>query len=177
MKLYEINQQVEELTNAGNHAEVVLPLIPGQESIVPMIHPLIGRYLTRQEWQEVVNLVERWYDSLDDAEIVEYNRAWAAWKSQPTPPVAQKEHGRRRDGWIYVLKGDRYYKIGQAVCIDNRLKQIEPKMPFPTELVHSFEVDDMNITEKELHEHFADKRTNGEWFALTEDDVEWLRSR
>ena len=48
-------------------------------------------------------------------------------------------------------------------------------LPFEIELVHTIKTDDMVEIERFLHEKFADQRTNGEWFCLSDDDIEWLK--
>lgn len=78
-------------------------------------------------------------------------------------------------GFIYILYGGGYYKIGLTNDIDRRLAQISPALPFTVELVHTIKTDDMVRIEHFLHEKFADKRANGEWFSLSDDDIEWLK--
>lgn len=44
------------------------------------------------------------------------------------------------------------------------------------ELVHSFRADNSYIAERRLHEHFASKRRQGEWFTLSDADVNLIRA-
>lgn len=81
---------------------------------------------------------------------------------------------QNRPGYIYILRAGPYYKIGRAKSIDNRVKQITLQLPFPVELLHSIETPDYIAAEHTLHNQFAADRTNGEWFKLHSDDVEWL---
>ena len=83
---------------------------------------------------------------------------------------------RTRSGFVYVLRGAGYYKIGLSKNVDRRMEQIEPKLPFETELLCTIATDDMHRLESELHKRFADKRASGEWFQLTENDVEYIKS-
>lgn len=89
----------------------------------------------------------------------------------------KKEAKRKpRPGFIYLLCGAGYYKIGLSKNVDKRITKIAPKMPFEVELVHTIETDDMEKAERFLHEKFADKRTKGEWFELDEADMAWIRA-
>lgn len=77
-------------------------------------------------------------------------------------------------GFVYLLQGGNYYKIGHSKDVPTRLSQISPKLPFPTQVIHTIKTDDMAELEKALHKRFKDKRTNGEWFVLNDADVAWI---
>lgn len=80
-------------------------------------------------------------------------------------------------GFIYIVKGDESpYKIGRAVKIQRRVWEINLTLPFEASLIHAIAVDNMVEVERFLHRKFAPVRVRGEWFALTDSDVEWLRS-
>jgi len=78
-------------------------------------------------------------------------------------------------GFVYVIRGGPYYKIGCTTSPQDRFNQIQPKLPFETEVVCLIEANDMTGVEKVLHETFRKKRRNGEWFELDEGDVEYIR--
>jgi len=80
-----------------------------------------------------------------------------------------------RHGYIYILKGGDYYKIGLSKNVDQRITQISPAMPFEVEIIHIILAEDMYKAEKYLHRIFAEKRANGEWFRLDTSDVELLQ--
>lgn len=81
-------------------------------------------------------------------------------------------------GWVYAIasKEDRsLVKIGMTRRTpDERLNQLRPKLPFETELICTIPSDDVIGLERYIHERFADKRVNGEWFRLDYEDVTWL---
>ena len=79
-------------------------------------------------------------------------------------------------GYVYILSGGGFYKIGRATDIDRRITQIKPKLPFEVTLAHVIQSRNCLELEAGLHKRFADKRTNGEWFTLTEEDVTWLKT-
>ena len=80
-----------------------------------------------------------------------------------------------KKGYVYLLKGGSYHKIGLSKDADRRMEEITPKLPFETELVCTIATEDMHGLESHLHEQFADKRANGEWFELDRADVEYIR--
>lgn len=83
-----------------------------------------------------------------------------------------------KPGYIYVVHAvntDRY-KIGKSVNPHNRLASLSKQAPYKLKLLFSFAVQDMSKTEKQLHQHFVDKQVNSEWFQLSSDDIEYLKS-
>lgn len=77
---------------------------------------------------------------------------------------------RKRAGYIYLVRGGGYCKIGKARTLDKRMAAFL-RLPFSVELVHSIAVEDTFEAESTWHARFAHKRINGEWFDLDEADV------
>jgi hypothetical protein len=77
-------------------------------------------------------------------------------------------------GFVYVMRSGPHYKIGASKNPGQRLTQLQTQPPFEIEGVMGFETDDMLDLEHAIHEHFADKRVNGEWFLLDDADVALL---
>lgn len=87
----------------------------------------------------------------------------------PAPPNTK--------GYVYLLKSPTgHYKIGKATYPEKRLKEIEILMPFEIERIHLIDCEDYNIAERELQLEFREKRTNGEWFLLDDEDVAFIMS-
>lgn len=82
----------------------------------------------------------------------------------------------RWDGYVYLLESNGVYKIGKSVNVNRRLTQISPVMPYPVELLHAIRTTDHSALEAQLHEMFAPKRLNGEWFELSARDVRFIQS-
>lgn len=83
----------------------------------------------------------------------------------------------KRDGFVYlILSEDGHYKIGRTRDVPTRTNTLEIQLPYQIEVIHSVPVKDMYWAEKHLHDRFAPKRVNGEWFKLETDDVEWIKS-
>lgn len=82
-------------------------------------------------------------------------------------------------GFIYLLRavGGEQYKIGRANDVAARIRRIAGFVPFPVEIAHTIETDDMVRLEHCLHFVYdtAGKRINGEWFRLTQQDVSCLQ--
>lgn len=77
----------------------------------------------------------------------------------------------RVEGMIYLVKCGDFHKIGytSGTRADDRIKAMQTGNPYPITLVHLWpgSMED----EARWHERFGHRRTTGEWFSLTEEDV------
>lgn len=80
-------------------------------------------------------------------------------------------------GHVYLLKHDKVYKIGRSTDAARRYKEIRVQMPHKMEEVHVIETDDPSGIEAYWHNRFREKRLEGEWFALSADDVKGFKRR
>lgn len=142
-----------------------------------------GTYPPRDEWESIKTKIDVFYKLFPDSEIEEHNR-----EIKEHNQKIVDEHNRemanlefslipkeKRPGFVYLLHHDGLYKIGITTKLSRRLMQISPRMPHEVTLIHFIEADDMIRMESRLHERYADKRMNGEWFALSAADVQEIQ--
>ena len=79
-------------------------------------------------------------------------------------------------GYVYLVWSMYGYKIGKAVNVPKRTKLFEVKLPFPIRVEHYAMFSDYTQAERSLHLHFHEKRLEGEWFALTNEDISFIKT-
>ena len=131
-----------------------------------------GNLITRSELNAIMKAVLPFYEAVKDEAIIAFN------SRPPTPyaiPPQEPSQPKTQAGFVYLLKSGPYYKIGVSTNVDKRIEQLATLPPFDIELVHTTYDTDMYALEKDLHNLYADKRKNGEWFELEESDVEYIK--
>ena len=116
-----------------------------------------------------VRLLAPQAQALADEALAESRRQQDEWiaaarGTRSPPPSAQIGH-------VYLLQCGPFYKIGKAVDVNKRVKDLRTQPPFDIELLHVIHTLDMRKRERQLHQRFADKRVKGEWFKLDTADV------
>jgi hypothetical protein len=76
---------------------------------------------------------------------------------------------------VYVIKCASFYKIGFSKNPNNRRATIQTHCPLDVELIATFKTHKHIEVESQLHERFLNKRTRGEWFELTPEDLLMLK--
>lgn len=91
----------------------------------------------------------------------------------PLCDTASEALGRGVTGFVYMVKhGSRSeYKIGKTNNPLRREGEIRLQLPETLAPVHYIETDDPAGVEAYWHNRFASQRKEGEWFALSRDDV------
>lgn len=74
-------------------------------------------------------------------------------------------------GYVYIIRANGLYKIGSTQDLNRRLMQLRTACPF-LERVQTITCYAYRETEKELHRLFARERVAGEWFVLSENDLD-----
>mgnify|MGYP000098690222 CR=1 FL=1 len=153
-----------------------------------VVNDQTGFIPTREEMEDLNEWLQVFYDDFGDEAVDAHNLERheklnegrkpppAHWVPTTEPPTPTAPPCASKPGYIYLLHADTQncFKIGRTNNLQRRLANI--LLPFPITLVHSIQVADMVWAERHLHQRFADKRLNGEWFNLDSDDVAYICS-
>lgn len=83
----------------------------------------------------------------------------------------------RKAGVVYLLKSAYGYKVGRTRNVPARMRAFGVHLPFIYTIPLCSWFSDCHAAERRYHKMFAEKRINGEWFDLGEDDIQQLRLR
>lgn len=75
------------------------------------------------------------------------------------------------EGFVYLLSSGSLYKIGKAIDIESRQKQVERDVSQKLVEVHRIRSNDYTRAEAELHLKFQHRRIRGEWFNLSTVEI------
>ena len=130
-----------------------------------------GQVASRMEWITFKKEVDKFYGHTRDKKIREIN------KSIRERLALQKERSRKRTGFIYLIRSNTgHYKIGRTTNLDLRIKSYSREYPIKTKVIHSFKCDDYVNIDSYLLRKFQNKQLQGEWFDLSDSDIEWIKN-
>lgn len=137
-----------------------------------------GPAVTRNNWGAIRDEVDKYYASHDESHVrylsdqlyqhhLDEMTKWSS--NSPTKTMVNAGH-------VYLVRADTGdFKIGKTKSLVGRLKAMQTGSPYKLELVHSIATDNMSELEAELHFQFSAKRSEGEWFQLSQEDVDYLK--
>jgi hypothetical protein len=128
---------------------------------------------------EVILTIEAYEKKLIPVTEEIYHQALAIRNRIPKPPKAKALPlpKPKKAGYVYLIQSPSgHYKIGRAIDPSDRLGMFGVKLPFEVELICLIKSDDYIGLEKEIHSQFDARRVNGEWFNLSAEDVEYIKS-
>lgn len=113
---------------------------------------------------------EDWIDeSLSNQFGENYDVTW------DTDNAEDIEFGLTKKGFVYVIKCNKFYKIGMTKNYKQRINTLMVSNPYKIEPIVKVESNNINFLEKHLHNKFSDKKEKGEWFNLDPEDVAYMQ--
>lgn len=83
---------------------------------------------------------------------------------------------RKNKGYVYLLGGNGYYKIGCSQHKMSRAREVGSHLPFETEIVLTIPTDNRFYLEKKIQEKYSEKKIRGEWFGLNQFDIQEIEN-
>lgn len=87
------------------------------------------------------------------------------------------EERPKRSGYVYVVcpVGHNAYKIGRTVDLKSRMARMQRNRSIKLEYVLTVWSNDYEQLEERLIEKYQPLKLDGDWFALSESDIEYIR--
>ena len=79
-------------------------------------------------------------------------------------------------GYVYFIQCDKWFKIGATTDVYGRFHNIQVCNPFDVTLFHVIKSDNMRLTEKLFQGMFGRAEKRGEWFELSEKNLQYIKS-
>ena len=130
-----------------------------------------GLILSREQWLRIVRQAEKFYNSTTSDWIDGRN------SDLRFRLLDEQKSKARLKGYVYLLQSPRsMYKIGRTGDVKKRLLAIKREYPIKIRLIHSFYCDDSVKVESYLHMMFYEQQLQGDWFRLSDEQVEWIKT-
>ena len=116
------------------------------------------------------------------AKRASYNHARPTWKLRnvPVDNYENLPQLQGRAGYVYIIQDIEVsyrYKIGRTNNPQRRIDmQFGVELPFKIKLVHLLQTDDAVAVENDLHQRYAKNRKRGEWFKLSDLQLQEIRN-
>lgn len=119
--------------------------------------------------EEYLKLNTDTIEELREEALQEREERLAANRSQPIVKTVD------RSGYVYLIEQNGLHKIGITKNLKNRMTAMKTSSGHPIDLIWSMHYPAMDELEHALHVRYESKRTQGEWFNLTPEDVEYIK--
>lgn len=93
--------------------------------------------------------------------------------------IDNASNAKLNHGYVYLgcmeIGKEKRYKIGRTNLVERRFNELNINSPENIALIHAIKTDDIVGIEKYWHDRFLGKKTKGEWFNLSLEDVKCFK--
>lgn len=79
-------------------------------------------------------------------------------------------------GFVYFIRCNEWVKIGKAKNVKSRLKSLQTSSPYKLKVAYIVAAKDYTRMEAFFHNEYKAKRGMGEWFKLSDADMEYIKA-
>jgi len=139
--------------------------------ITKILNEMYPAYPLKSEHQAVEKMIkeaEREYIEAQKRGVGELNRL-----TDPQAVNAFRRNARQTRMIVYLIRAENgLVKIGKTHDVQARLQALDIGSPVSLELLYVIETQYADEVEQRLHGIYEAKRVKGEWFALSEQDIQ-----
>ncbi len=160
-----------------------LHYIKEKDEILP-IRYYDGAYMSKPHIRTLIKGLENFLDNeLTDEQIEEINEHLIrenqrqyeeSYERVPKSRRQSISKAKEEAGYVYFIKEhfSGKVKIGKTKHMNSRMEMFGVKLPFEWDVIKTVKSADYSLTETLLHRKYENKRVNGEWFDLTQSDID-----
>jgi hypothetical protein len=136
---------------------------------------------SHEEINSIVGRMQQLKNKMTDKEIKEHNKKiekklYDLEEEQLFGTENIEKERNIKEGYVYIIKASKYFKIGRALNHGQRIKRYIVENPDEIEVILCEKVKDYIKVEKDLHWIVSHKNHNREWFNLDDKDLNTLKS-
>jgi len=134
------------------------------------------------EWGTLKGFMDDMYDSYVEARInckyLAFNVDGAVASKASCIWTPKSKYARfdkltaSKSSYVYIVSVEGFYKIGMTKRLADRMEAFNTSNPYEVKVVTAIPVSNASSIEKKLHLLYAEHNVKGEWFNLTESQVE-----
>lgn len=137
-----------------------------------------GYFVEEDDVIKIINCLSKSLENIDYDELKQRNKKLLKKETEEIFKREEKEIKSRKKtvGIIYFVTDDsNFVKIGLSTDFKSRFLSFQAINP-SIRTIHLIKSLDIVKTEKLFHEYFKLKRTKGEWFKLSQKDIDYILS-
>lgn len=113
------------------------------------------------------------YENITQEQIDKYNEEVEAELYEELTGVSTKKKKEEKiNGYVYFVESDTgFIKVGMTSSLKSRVKSLQSASPHKLELKGYIKTTRYGFLEGQIHNHFSNSKTNGEWFDINVSDL------
>ncbi len=144
-----------------------------EETGLPILTDQMGFIYTKEDASPVWEGFLRFLEYYSDGKARKHNKDLYEHYFSDMRRKEGKKQKTNKDGYVYFIKAENgLTKIGETISPKSRYSNIKSMVPMYTEFLFAVKTDNAPGLEEKLHEKFSNKREMGEWFRLSEKDID-----
>jgi len=124
------------------------------------------KVVNKEEGLAYAKEIMNFYENITQEQIDEYNeKVEAALYEEYTAVTTKNKNKEKVEGYVYFVESDTgFVKVGMTSNLKTRIKALRSASPHILKLKGYVKTTRYGFLEKQIHSHFSNRKTNGEWF-------------
>jgi hypothetical protein len=160
--------------------KIGLSLVFDEETECAYLYTQFGDIITKEETIEIVTGLMNFVEIADENEIIEYNQQPREYVDYLRVEFAHYRNLRRRkEGYVFIYKElmSNNYRFGETMELSKRKEALQNSSPVALDFVVEMYSEDTVSLKEFLQNKFVHRIVTNNWFALTNEDISFIRNK